>query len=154
MTRAAVVLAVVSALCLGASFGFMGGVMFSRHVLHGGPGMGFQRLMEHAGPGRWQPHGPPGHRGLPSPRALLPRLQRLLDLTPVQADAIRAELERSRGDFDQVRDSLHTRIERHLTAGQRARWRHLAGEQEPGETRGLDRRTLRAEPGREGEATR
>ena len=149
MSRAAIVLAVVSALCLGASFGFMGGVIFSRHILHGGPPMGF---MPHGSPGGLQ-HGQ-SHRGMPSPRALLPRLRRMLDLTPEQATAIRAELENSRGDFDHVRDSLHARIERHLTAAQRERFRRMTNDRDPDETRGLDRRTLRADPGREGEAPR
>ena len=153
MNRAAIVLAVVSALCLGASFGFMGGVLFSRHIQHGGPHFGFNGgggFMRQAAPGR-MPH---ERGGLPSPRALLPRLSHLLDLTPEQADAIRDELESSRGQFDQVRDSLHMRIERHLTAVQRDRFRHMMNGQAADEQRGLHRRTLRAVPGREGDTTR
>ena len=96
MTRAAIIVAAISALCLGVSLGFMGGVMFSRHMLLGGrhDGMGFGR---HSW--RMFHHGPSGGSGTPSPRMLVPRLQRLLDLSPEQADAIRGEIERSRGDF-------------------------------------------------------
>ena len=139
------IVAAISALCLGVSLGFMGGVMFSRHLLLGGrhEGMGFGR---HSW--RMFHHDPPGTQ---SPRTLMPRLQRLLDLTPEQADAIRGEIERSRGDFAQVRDSLHARIERHLTAPQRERWRSMERERNPGGPGGLDPRNPRAAPGREGE---
>lgn len=154
MNRAAIVLAVVSALCLGASFGFMGGVMFSRHVMHGGPRLGFLGHNGHDGAGRWEQRVPSSHRGMPSPRALLPRLKRILDLTPAQSDAIRGELEHSRGDFDLVRDSLHARIERHLNAEQRERFRRMASERHTDSTRGQARRTLRAEPGSEGDTSR
>jgi hypothetical protein len=151
VTRAAVIVAAVSALCLGVSLGFMGGVMFSRHMLLGGrpEGMGFGRH-----PWRMFHHGAAGGPGTPSPRMLVPRLQRLLDLTPEQTDAIRAEIERSRGDFAQVRDSLHARIERHLTAPQRDRWRSMSRERNPGGPGGLDPRNLRAVPGRDGERSR
>lgn len=151
MTRAAIIVAMVSALCLGVSLGFMGGVMFSRHALLGGrsPDMGFGR---HSG--RMFHHGPTGPPGTPSPRMLVPRLQRLLDLTPEQADAIRGEIERSRGDFAQVRDSLHARIERHLTPPQRERWRSFERERNPGDPGGFDPHNLRAPPGREGEHSR
>ena len=145
------IVAVVSALCLGASLGFMSGVMFSRHMLlDGRPSeMGFGR---HSW--RMFHHGPPGPPGTPSPRKLVPHLQRLLDLTPEQADAVRGEIERSRGDFAQVRDSLHARIERHLTPSQRDRWRSVERDRNPGGPGGLDPHNLRARPGREGEDPR
>ena len=67
MTRVAVIMAMISALCLGVSLGFMGGVMFSRHVLLGGPPLhrdfGFERhfpRLFHRGPeapGGMGPHG-------------------------------------------------------------------------------------------------
>jgi hypothetical protein len=151
MTRAALVLAVVSALCMGMAFGFVGGVVFSRHVLHGGSGFArmFERHFDHGGRFGMQRRG-----GLPSPRTIVPRLQRMLDLTPAQADAIRGEIERTRGDFAQVRDSLHARIERHLTPAQRDRWREMVKEGPPGEPRGRDPRHDRAEPGKEGDESR
>jgi hypothetical protein len=139
MSRAAIVLAVVSALCLGVALGFMGGVMFSHHMMRRGPaefGLHGGRMA------------PPGPRGMPSPRMILPRLKRLLDLTPRQSDAIRAEIERSRGDFGSVRDSLRARIERHLTPEQRERWRRATREHDPG---GFAPHHLPGEPGREGE---
>ena len=117
MSRGPVLLAVVSALCLGMALGFMGGVMFSHHMMRRGP---FEFGMHGGAFGRMAP---PGPRGMPSPRMMLTHLKRLLDLTPQQSDAIRTEIERSRDDFGSVRDSLHARIERHLTPEQRERWR-------------------------------
>ena len=151
MTRAAVIVAVVSALCLGVSLGFMSGVMFSRHMLLDG-----RRAEMGSGHRAWRElrRGPGGPPGTPSPRMLVPRLQRLLDLSPEQAEAIRGEIERSRGDFAQVRDSLHARIERHLTPPQRERWRSFEMERNPGEPGGFDPHNLRAPPGREGEHPR
>jgi hypothetical protein len=96
-------------------------------------------------------HGPPGE---PSSRFIVPHLQRMLDLTPDQADAIRKEVEASRADFAQVRDSLHAHIERHLTPAQRDRWREMVKEGPPGEPRGRDPRHDRAEPGKEGDESR
>jgi len=92
--------------------------------------------------------------GVPSARVLVPRLQRLLGLTPAQATAIRGEIERTRGSFAQVRDSLHARIERHLTPEQREQWRTSVRDRIPGRTRGRGPRHLREEPGREGDSTR
>jgi hypothetical protein len=150
VTRLAIIVAVVSALCLGLSLGFMGGVVFSRHMLLGGPqlhmGFGSER-----GFARGFRRGP---AGMLSPRALVPRLQELLDLTPEQAEAIRGEIERSRGDFAQVRDSLHARIERHLTAQQRERWHSVVRERNPGEPGGFDPHNPREQPGREGAHSR
>ena len=144
MTRAAVLVAVISALCIGSALGFAGGVLFSHHAMaeyprmggHGFRGEGFRR-------------GPPGE---PSSRFIVPHLQRMLNLTPEQADAIGKEVEATRTDFAQVRDSLHARIERHLTAAQRDRWHEMLKEHPPGEPRGRD--PHRAEPGKEGEESR
>ncbi len=147
------IVAVVSALCLGVSLGFMGGVMFSRHMLLDGSsqhdGFGFERRFP-----RMSHRGPDGPGGMPSPRMMVSHLQRILDLTPEQADAVRGEIERTRGDFAQVRDSLHARIERHLTPQQRDRWRSVVRERNLDEPGGPDPHTLRAEPGREGEHSR
>ena len=153
MTRGMLAFAMASAVCLGLSLGFMGGVFFSQHHL----------LLPHRLELR-EPHGerrgPPGTPGLPPPRVLVPHLVRLLDLTPAQADAIRAEIERSRSEFADVRDSLHARLERHLTPAQRARWRAAVRERHAGEPRrrGSDPASpgapLRAEPGTEGDLSR
>jgi len=144
MTRVTVIVAMVSALCIGAAMGFAGGVLFSHHALDMPPHMGGRGF-------RMERRGPPGE---PSPRLIVPHLVRMLDLTPEQADAIRNEVEASRADFAQVRDSLHARIERHLTPVQRDRWREMVREHPPGEPRGRDPRTSRAEPGKEGDQSR
>ena len=147
MTRASVILAVVSAVCLGLALGFMGGVMFSHHMMRRGP---FEFGM-HGGP--MARFAPPGPRGMPTPRMILPQLKRLLDLTPEQADAIRGEIEHSRDDFSGVRDSLHARIERHLTPAQRERWRRATRDHGPGSGShgGFGPHHLPGEPGIEGE---
>jgi len=144
MTRVTVIVAMVSALCIGAAMGFAGGVLFSHHAMDMSPHMGGRGF-------RFERRGPPGE---PSPRSIVPHLVRMLDLTPAQADAIRAEVEASRSDFAQVRDSLHARIERHLTPAQRDRWREMLREHPPGEPRGRDPHTFRAEPGKEGDQSR
>ena len=138
MTRAAVIIAVLSALLVGAAMGLVGGIVFTHHVLP-------HFMSRHGGEMRWR-HGPPGG---PSPRELLPRFTRMLDLEPAQVDSIREEIERSRGDFDAVRESLHVRIERHLTPKQRERMRVLIRERHPGDFGGPMARPHRAEPGQD-----
>jgi hypothetical protein len=145
MSRTTVVIAMISALCLGTALGFACGVLFSHHVISAYPHMGGRGFR-----GEGFRRGPPGE---PSPRFIVSRLQRMLNLTPEQADAIGKEVEASRGDFAQVRDSLHARIERHLTPAQRDRWHEMLKEEHsPGEPRGRD--PHRAEPGKEGEESR
>ena len=144
MNRTMLTVAMISALCLGCALGFAGGVLFSHHV------MGLERRFEPRGE-RMGRRGPPGE---PSARFIVPHLVRTLDLTPEQADAIRGEVESTRADFAQVRDSLHARIERHLTAAQRDRWRAMVKERSPGAPRGRDPQRFRAEPGMEGEFSR
>lgn len=136
MNRATLILAMVSALCLGGSLGFMGGVVFSKSHFRGDGPRHFERARRIR-----------GERGVPSARHLVPRLQRMLALTPAQSDAIRGEIERTRGEFAIVRDSLHERIARHLTPEQRDRWRAAMRERNPGEPRGLD-------PRKQGDTTR
>jgi hypothetical protein len=144
MTRVTVIVAMISALCIGMALGFAGGVLFSRHAFEWGlrPGGRGTRI---------ERHGPPGE---PSPRMIVPHLARMLGLTPVQAEAIRGEVEASRADFAQVRDSLHARIERHLTPEQRDRWREIVKERSPGTPRGRDPQRFRAPPGMEGDFSR
>src|SRR5215471_14801598 len=147
MTRTTVIVAMVSALCLGTALGFAGGVLFSHHAMSSFPRMG-----GHGFRGGMERRGPPGE---PSSRFIVPRLTRMLSLTPEQADAIGKEVESTRADFAQVRDSLHARIERHLTPAQRDKWREMVKEGPPGEPLGRDpRRPHRAEPGMEGEESR
>ena len=143
MTRTTVIVAMISALCIGSALGFAGGVLFS-HLAIGRP---FPPHGE-----RFGRRGPPGE---PSARFIVPHLERMLDLTPAQAEAIRTEVESTRADFAEVRDSLRARIERHLTPAQRDRWREMVREGSPGEPRGRDpRRPHRDEPGMEGEESR
>lgn len=144
MNRPAIVLALVSALFLGAALGFMGGVVFASHPWDGGPRFG-RRMHE---PRRG---GPPGVRTMPSARVLLPWLRRELDLSQAQVEAIRGEIERSRAELAMVHDSVHTRIARHLTPEQRERFGRLVSERFPGDHRGRRPQSLRAEPGREGD---
>lgn len=146
MSRPALILALVSALCLGTAFGFMGGVVFSK--------VWIERHDDSERGKRKMRRGGFGERGVPSARHLLPRLERMLGLTPAQAEAIRIEIDGTRGEFAKVRDSLHARIERHLTPDQRARWTTTMRERNPGEPRGRDPRTFRADPGREGDTIR
>ena len=144
MTRTTVIVAMISALCLGTALGFAGGVLFSHHAMAGFAHMGGHGF-------RGERRGPPGE---PSSRFIVPHLVRMLDLTPEQADAVRKEVEATRADFAQVRDSLHARIERHLTPAQVDKWREMLKEGPPGEPRGRDPRHNRAEPGKEGEQSR
>ena len=128
MTRAALIIAVISALCLGIALGFMGGVMISRHLLFGGPrgpiGFWLERRMHHG-----LPPGGPEHGVMRSPGRIASRLKNVLNLTPEQETAIRGELERTRPEFALVRDSLHSRIERLLTPEQRQHWLNVIREQ-------------------------
>jgi hypothetical protein len=150
MTRVTVIVAMISALCIGSALGFAGGVLFSHHALGLGPPMAERGF-------RGERRGPPG---VPSSRMLVPHLVRMLDLTPGQADSIREEVEASRTEFAQVRDSLHARIERHLTPAQRDRWREMVRERHSENPRGRDPHPAppgtrsRAEPGTEGEMSR
>ncbi len=150
MNRAAVIFAMVTALCLGASFGFVGGILFTRHHLRPEWPPHFDERLPH----RMRGGGPEEH-GVPSARFLVPRLQRVLGLSREQAEAIRIEIDSTRGEFAKVRDSLHVRIARHLTAEQLQHWRSMMmRERFPGEPGGPRPRTLRAEPGREGDTPR
>lgn len=144
MNRVTVIVAMVSALCFGMALGFAGGVLFSQRSL----GTGIRAEPRGA---RFERRGPPGE---PSPRFIVSHLDRLLDLSPEQADAIKMEVAASRADFAQVRDSMHARIERHLTPAQRSRWREAVREGPPGAPRGRGPRNFRAEPGFEGEHSR
>jgi len=153
MTRTTVIVALISTLCIGSALGFAGGVLFSHHAMAEDPAaLGAPRMGGRGFRGGMERRGPPGE---PSPRFIVPHLQRMLDLTPDQAEAIRTEVESTRADFAEVRDSLHARIERHLTPAQRDRWRQMVKEGPSGEPRGRDpRHPHRAEPGMEGEESR
>lgn len=141
MSRPAILIAMVSALCLGVALGFMGAVMVSRHLMDGdSPAAVAFRHAWHGGRG--------SHHGPPSPGAMASHLQRTLDLTPEQANAVRGEIERTRGEFAQVRDSMHARIDRHLTPAQRDKWRALLKDRE---ATASDPHGLRAATAKEGE---
>jgi len=145
MTRGPVILALVSALFLGAALGFMGGVMFTKHhFVGGGPRM--MTRLHGRGPG-----GPGDMHAMPSTRVILPWLERTLDLTPAQVEAIRAEITKSRADLEGVHDSLHVRIARHLTPEQRERFNRVVKERFPGEYRGRRPHNLRFESGEKGD---
>jgi len=148
VNRAAVILAVVSAMFLGISLGFMGGVMFSHHTFNLGGARGVWQLHS---PGRGGPRGPGDIHSLPSTRVILPWLERTLDLTPAQVEAIRGEITKSRAELDGVHDSLHVRIARHLTPEQRERFDRVVKERFPGEHRGRRPHSPRTEPGEEGD---
>jgi len=125
VNRLALVLALVTALCVGLGMGFLGGVLLSRHMLLGG-------MHLHAGE-RFGGHGMRrGFRREPPPRAIVDHLRRRLDLAPAQVDSLRTVIERSRDDFAGVRDSLRARIERLLTPAQRDRWQRLVAERDAG----------------------
>ena len=162
MNRGVIVLAVASALCMGLALGFLGGVFFSHRILmHGGEGrMRIERriLLRDGGP-EDAPPPPPGER--PFVHLALRRLERTLDLTPAQTDAIRAEFERTSDRMDGERDSLRVRIASHLTRvriashltpAQRERFDRLMRERFPRMFHGLDAHPDRAVPGREGES--
>jgi len=145
VNRPVLVIAMLSALCLGAALGFMGGVLFStRHLAvgFGHPPFGMRGMRD---------GGPRGMAPLPPTRVVLPWLQRRLDLRPEQVEAIRAEIARSRDELGAVHDSVHARIERHLDAPQRERFRRLLAERFPGDHRGRGSRFMRDVPEPEGE---
>jgi hypothetical protein len=73
MSRTTVIVAMISALCLGSALGFACGVLFSHHAMAGYPRMGGRGFR-----GGMERHGPPGE---PSSRFIVPHLQRMLDLT-------------------------------------------------------------------------
>jgi hypothetical protein len=148
MSRGPVILAVVSALFLGASLGFMSGVMFSHHAFNWGGARGALHLR---GPARGGLHGPRDMHSMPSTRVILPWLERELDLTDAQVEAIRGEITKSRSELAGVHDSLHVRIARHLTPQQRERFDRVVKERFPGEHRGRRPHSLRTEPGEEGD---
>lgn len=153
MNRGVIALAVASALCMGIALGFLGGVFFSRHLILRGEGgwapHRIERRIVMRGPERGDPMGPLGTR--PGARMALRHLQRVLDLTPAQSDAIRAEFERTADRMGSERDSLHARISSHLTPAQRDRFDRMLRDRFPGMIHGLDARPDRADPGREGE---
>ncbi len=151
MSRKAIVISLIAMFLSGAALGLMGGILFS-HRMHesaaGGP----------RGPhgGMLRDFGPPGRRAERGPRdpldSVLPRLTRMLELTPEQVARIEPKVRTSREQFGAVRESLHARIESELTPEQITRWRELRQHMpNPGEPRGPWNRAHRADPGNEGE---
>jgi hypothetical protein len=141
VNRSALVISLIAIFLVGAALGLMGGIVFSHQVrsaLRDSPGP-FSRLV------------PPPHPRSPL-RDALPRLQRLLDLTPEQVKRIEPRVLESQQQFEAARESLHSRIDAELTPAQRERWKAFERTHPfPGPPRGDDDRTHRAPPGDEGE---
>jgi len=147
MSRPVLILAVVSAMFTGIALGFIGGVFFSHHMVMRGQ-IGWPMRMHNPR----MMHGPGGNFMTPPPaRMVMPQLKRYLDLTPAQVQAIRSELESSSDHMASERDSLRTRIARHLTPAQRERFDRMLMNRHPGDFRGLHARPDRDGPGPEGE---
>ncbi len=164
MSRKAIVISLLAMFLSGAALGLMGGMLFVHHM-HGLP---FGPMGRHAaflhdrpmpgdlggpgGPGRPGGPGGPGMRGHDPIRDLLPRLTRLLDLTPEQLARLEPKVRATREQFGAVRESLHSRIESELTPEQIQRWREMRERAPfPGEPRDAGRRAHRAPPAPEGE---
>lgn len=157
MTRGRWLMALGAALLVGMSIGVLGGIAFARFVLlpHGAPFADGRDGI---------PGPPPRHAGVPpfdgpgggpaagGPERHLMRLSHALQLSDEQRERARTHMERARGDFDRVRDSLEARIASELNPAQRERWmqmqRQLPGR---GARRGAWQRPDRARPGEEGE---
>jgi hypothetical protein len=141
VNRSALVISLIAVFLAGAALGLMGGILFSRGV-HGDPRGGrpgvFGRTLS--------------PRDRPGPRDALPRLQKLLDLTPEQVKRIEPRVLESQKLFEAARESLHDRIDSELTPAQRERWKAFQRTHPfPGPPRGDDDRKHRAPPGDEGE---
>lgn len=160
MSRNAIIISLLAMFLSGAALGLMGGIYFSHRMHakamglpeapHGGMFLGrpfvgpFDR--PHRGPGG------PGGPGDPIEN-VLPRLTRMLELSPEQVERIAPKVGATRGQFAAVRESLHARIESELTPQQIKRWREMRERMDhPGRPRGPWRRTNGATPQNEGEA--
>jgi Spy/CpxP family protein refolding chaperone len=104
------VIAMLAAFIVGCSLGLAGGIVLARFVVLPRAHM----LPRPLGPR----HG--GGQG-----TMLGRLERTLDLTPVQRDRVERILEESRRGYAMVRESTHTAIERELTPAQRDEWKQM-----------------------------
>lgn len=144
-TRGLLVAVVVAAM-FGAACGILGGIGVVHFVASHHPGV-FRHLMH----GDRPRFAPPGERFGPP----FARLARDLDLSDAQRERIEADIERTRTEGRALRESLRVRIERELTAEQRARFRTIAPPlDEPSPERGPRPRPDRAAPGQEGEGSR
>jgi len=113
ISRSALVIAVLSALLLGATLGLVGGVAFSSYM----HGRGLYREFAHRGP--W------GRRPMPMPGLIMQHLERELKLNESQHRAIETLLDQSRTEFQAVRESTHARIDRVLTPEQLEHWHQM-----------------------------
>ena len=168
MTRNRWMIALAAAFLVGCTTGVLGGIVFARFILlphraafadgprfdgpHRGPNGEFAPPGGPGGPaGPGGPGGPGGPAG-GGPERHLERLSHVLDLNDEQRERMRGHMERSRGEFDGVRDSLEARIARELTPAQRERWKQMQREfPGRGARRGPWPRPDRAGPGDEGE---
>ncbi len=119
--------AVVAAAMFGAACGVLGGIGLVHYVAVHHPDR-FRQLV-HGMRGGHPPFGPGEGRFGPGGRHFGPPIDRLtrdLNLDDAQRARIEAEVERTRLESHALRESLRVRIERQLTAEQRARFRALA----------------------------
>ncbi len=105
------VIAVLASLIVGGSVGMVGGILFARFA-----------LMPSHPPGAWRDGGP-AH--LMPRAALLPMLERRLDLTPEQRTRIERILDSSRVAFAAAHESTRAAVARELTPQQREEWKQL-----------------------------
>jgi hypothetical protein len=118
------VIAVAAALLVGFSLGMVGGIVFMRFAWPGRPHLAVLPHVFPGGPGPGLPglHGPDGGLG---PGRLLAHLERTLDLTPAQREAVRETLRQARERRVAMHESTRVAIERVLTEKQRAEWRRM-----------------------------
>jgi hypothetical protein len=123
ITRRDLLMVAIAAFLFGGTAGIVGGMIGARMLMRFG--MYMAGPMRTPGGPYWDRRhpGPPG--GPPGPPPVLRRLERVLDLSPAQRESIGVVLERSRGRFEAMRDSLDAQIEAQLTPTQRTQWRML-----------------------------
>ncbi len=146
MNRPSLVISLVAVFLVGIALGLMGGILFASHMHSREPG---------PWPGRGGgPMAGMRRQGGPPPISeALPRLQRMLNLTPEQVARIKPRVIESQQQFEAARESLRSRIDAELTPEQKKRFdefhrRHSfpGGPPPPDEDR-----AHRAPPGDEGE---
>lgn len=123
ITRRDLVMVALAAFLFGSTAGLLAGMAGARLLMGFGVSMANQRHAQD-GPSWRGMRRAPGD-GPPGPPPILGRLANALDLTPAQRESIAVVLERSRGRFDAMRDSLNSQIEARLTPTQREQWRMM-----------------------------
>ncbi|MGH7740703.1 MAG: hypothetical protein ACRENS_01625 [Candidatus Eiseniibacteriota bacterium] len=123
ITRRDLVMVALAAFLFGGTAGLLGGMVGARILTN--VGMRVSGEMRPPGAPFWRIMRRPSNDGPPGPPPVLGRLANVLDLTPAQRESISVVLERSRGRFDALRDSLDAQIEARLTEAQREQWRMM-----------------------------